>query len=559
MPSQNIINRQWVFGVRAGLDFSTPVPTPTSGFLINTGEGCASISNANGQLLLYTDGNTLWDGTNTPRASGVASGLAGNPSSTQSAIIVPDPANSQRYYIFTTDGVVGTNRHFNGMRIDVSTWNSVPLSSLMTMPTVTNLSPTEKVTAIQHANCIDYWVITILQNIPDTPNNPAANGAGIFRVFLVNSTGVQHVSDTPMNVNVTDVGYLKADPTGSRLAVANYQNRNVLLYNFDNALGVLDISSLVTINVPALPAIPNHPRAPYGVEFSPNSNVLYYSLLGVGGSGTAPTNNGYIFQVDLTVSAPVSTQIVQYSNIGIGYAIGALQLGIDGRIYVAKHGESGLGAILNPNVVGSGCNPSMTPHFITLVANTTCNLGLPNLLPNQCDCPCETGCDEDVNKANQILNDRAERKEFTIIANGQTLPTTCNLAFSNANFAPVFTLEWGDGPSDHFESDDLEVIYIRIHNPFRNLIYRDITIFNVRITPNQTLPDGDDAIRIIPAEIACFDEIQSCSYVSRDFALIIDHALVGTYHISFDYCIGEIAIVSTEDGSAVFDINVVAS
>lgn len=168
-------------------------------------------------------------------------------------------------------------------------------------------------------------------------------------------------------------------------------------------------------------------------------------------------------------------------------------------------------------------------------------------------------CEEDVKTANQILNGRADLKEFTIVANGQTVPPSCQLAFTNVNFDPVFTLEWGDGPSDQFESEDFEVIYIRVHNPFRNLIYRSLTIFDITITPNQTLPNGDDSVMIIPAEIACFDEIQPCSYVSRDFALVIDHALVGTYQIAFDYCIGEIAIVSAKDGSAAFDINVVAS
>jgi len=103
------------------------------------------------------------------------------------------------------------------------------------------------------------------------------------------------------------------------------------------------------------------------------------------------------------------------------------------------------------------------------------------------------------------------------------------------------------------------VSYIRIYNPFRNLVYRTVKIFNIKISPNQTLPDGEETLRIIPAEIACFDEIQPCSHASRDFALKIDNALVGPYKISFDYCIEEIAIVSSKDGSAAFDIKVVAS
>jgi hypothetical protein len=198
--------------------------------------------------------------------------------------------------------------------------------------------------------------------------------------------------------------------------------------------------------------------------------------------------------------------------------------------------------------------------FIALKTNTTCNLGLPNLLPNKCPCACEAGpCEADVTTANQVLDTRAGLKQFTIVANGQTMPATCNLAFDNVAFGPVFTLKWGDGPSDQFESEDFEVIYILVHNPYRNLIYRNLMIFDITITPNQTLPNGDDAVMIIPAEVACFEEIQPCSHVARDFALVLDHCLVGAYQIAFKYCIEEIGIVSATNGKAAFNINVVAS
>ena len=142
---------------------------------------------------------------------------------------------------------------------------------------------------------------------------------------------------------------------------------------------------------------------------------------------------------------------------------------------------------------------------------------------------------------------------------GRRYLRVASLAFTNVDFNPVFTLEWGDGPSDQFESEDFEVIYILVHNPYRNLIYRNLIIFDIAITPNKTLPSGEDSVTIIPAEIACFEEVQPCSYVARDFALVIDHALVGVYQIAFKYCIEEIAIVSGKTGDAAFDINVVAS
>ena len=53
-------HHHWFFGFGAGLDLSTPVPTPVPGPL-STDEGCTSISDANGQLLFFSNGETVWD------------------------------------------------------------------------------------------------------------------------------------------------------------------------------------------------------------------------------------------------------------------------------------------------------------------------------------------------------------------------------------------------------------------------------------------------------------------------------------------------------------------
>jgi hypothetical protein len=552
-----MINRNWIFGDKGRLDFSTTSPTALSNAVINTFEGCASISDATGNLILYTDGQRVWDSTNTLRATG----LFGNPSSTQSAIIVPNPGNSAQYYIFTADGATGGNNHVNGIVIDTSTWLSTPLSALMAMPPTTGFSSTEKITAIQHANCKDFWVVTIIQALPVGQANVGI-GLGTFRVFLVNSTGVQYVGDTPMNVNIHDVGYLKASRDGRQIAVANWSTTsasapgNVLVYPFDNSTAVLDLPNLVTIAVPAVPNNPNHPRAVYGVEFSPNGNILYYSVLGGTGAANIPANNGYVFQHDLLSNS--SAQVGVHQNLQGRYALGALQLGMDDRIYVAQDGERSLGVIANPNVLGTGCN--LTFSSLPLFAGSTCYMGLPNLISNPCPCPCEReNCEEEVDDANRTLNDRAGEKFFTIVANGQVVSATCEPAFALATFTPIFTLHWGEASTDRFESHDTEIIYIRIRNPFRNVVFKGVRIFNIRIIPNQVLPDGEDALQLIPAEIACFDMIEPCSYISRDFAFLIQNAVVQGYQIAFDYCIEEVVVVGSNEGSASFDITVVAS
>jgi hypothetical protein len=554
----NLINRNWAFGQNAGLNFSTSPPTAVAGSPLVAGEGCASISNAGGSLVLTTNGNMVWDAQGNVRASN----LQGNQSSTQSAIIVPDPASATRYYVFTADGTTGGNNHVNGIRIDTdtststSTWPVTALSALMTMPNTSGFSSTEKLTAIQHANCRDFWVLTVIQRLKQGQDQ-TVSGPGVLRVFLVDGSGVQHVSDTPMGVNVNDVGYLKGSSDGRRIALANWYDQNVLVYPFNSATGTIDLSKLLTVQVPP---IPNHGRQAYGVEFSPNSDILYYSVLG--GTSIGPGNEGYVFQKDLLSASPSLPLGTPHPNGGPpfqpGYALGALQLGMDGRIYIAQDQESRLGVIANPNVLGSGCNLAFSA--VALAPNTVCRLGLPNLIPNACDCPCSEGnCDDAVRRANRILNTRASQKSFTVPANGQTPPQGCAMAFEQTAFPPLFTLHWGDGPTDQFESHDTEIVYIRVRNPYRNMAWRGLKIFNIRITPNQVLPDGENALQLIPAEIVCFDEVGPCSFVSRDFAFLIQNAVVKGYQITFDYCIEETVIVGGGKGRVAFGINVVAS
>jgi len=553
----NMINQNWIFGRNAGLDFSTAnasnPPTPTTGFSINTGEGCASISDANGNLLFYTDGITVWDSSNTQRVLG----LLGDPSSTQSAIIVPDPANSSQYYIFTMDGSSNPNppfNHFNGGLLNIGSWGFTPLSSLLTLPSTIGFSPAEKLTAIQHKNCKDFWIITILQAGTDgtTSGSGVPNALGTFRVFLVNSSGIQHIGVTPMNIMIHELGYLKGSPNGQILSIANGGNDNVLIYPFDNSTGIINTGGLRTINVPTVP--PGINRNVYGVEFSPNSNVLYYGTL-------TPGTPAYIFQVDLSAMILTSTQVGIIPNQGGRYAIGALQLGIDGRIYIAKDNESQLGAILNPNVLGLGCN--INNAYITLPAGAVCLLGLPNLLPNPCEHPCDcgcAGCNKDAETQNQELIDRAKTKYNTIKSR-----STCANPFgedcetsainSNVNLEPCFYFHWGDGVNDQIEEHDTEVFYITVCNPFKDIQYNGFRITKVTLIPNI---HPIDKIQIVPDRFICLDCIEPCSCQTREFAMITRaNNTAGNYLMEVEYCYESITFASGGgNGKAQFDLEI---
>src|SRR5690606_37545383 len=80
---------------------------------LNTIEGCSSISDENGNLLFYTDGITVYNRLHVIMSNGF--GLLGDPSSSQSAIVVPKPNDPDIYYIFT----VGSNQSLTGLKYSV--------------------------------------------------------------------------------------------------------------------------------------------------------------------------------------------------------------------------------------------------------------------------------------------------------------------------------------------------------------------------------------------------------------------------------------------------------
>ena len=97
----------WYFGQNAGLDFNSGTPVPLLDGQINTVEGGEAFSDANGNLLFYTDGKTVWNRSHQVMPSGTE--LGGSFSTTQSALVVPNPIDKNIYYVFTPDDALSKN------------------------------------------------------------------------------------------------------------------------------------------------------------------------------------------------------------------------------------------------------------------------------------------------------------------------------------------------------------------------------------------------------------------------------------------------------------------
>lgn len=389
----------WLFGISAGIHFEDDgAVTILPSNAIATNEGCSSISDVNGNLLFYTDGRNVWDRNNTIMPNGNypgGSGLLGDPSSTQSAIIVPNKNNPNIYYIFTVDephhenaaaypnqfnGVYteggsvpleddGFNNGLNYSIVDLSlTGNNGSIGNITTRNVhLVTYNPSnideikykcsEKITSVRKSNGTGYWVIT--QFIDK------------FYAFEVTAAGV---NVTPVVTQLAPIiptsgyrrnaiGCIKASPNGEKIAIAHAQisenegsseqNGAAYLYNFDDLTGV--VSSPIAISTNTMP---------YGVEFSPKSKKLYVTY------NNSDIGFGGVHQYDLLSNdIPGSDVLISSTN-----QAGSLQLGPNGKIYKAVVNSNTLDVINNPEEDGVSCN--YTQGGVNLEGGT-CFFGLP--------------------------------------------------------------------------------------------------------------------------------------------------------------------------------------
>jgi gliding motility-associated-like protein len=335
-------NNNWYFGNNAGLNFSTTPPTPITGSL-SALEGTASISNSSGSALFYTNGVTVWNANHSVMLNG--NGILGGSSSTQPALIVPIPQSCKRYYLFTTEDHLGSQTFrysIVDMCLDGGLGGIDPAHKNIIL--ANNMS--EKLTSVMHSNGTDVWIIT---------HEMSSN---IFKVFLVNANGIQ----APINNAVgfvynssNFIGPVKASVSGTKIAAATtFTPTSCQLFNFNPANGSMQFSQNISLNGNAIGV--------YGLEFSPNENFLYISTI---------WGNNILYQYNISTGSTV-----QLGNVNGNYSFGALQLGLDNKIYLARNNQNFISVINNPNNIGTACN--YVSNGLTLAAGSNSTSGFPN-------------------------------------------------------------------------------------------------------------------------------------------------------------------------------------
>jgi gliding motility-associated-like protein len=213
----------------------------------------------------------------------------------------------------------------------------------------------EELAAVKHCNGVDVWVVC----------HDATNSN--YYAFLVTATGVNPVpvisaAGLPCSGNVT--GFLKISPNGKKIAysevAATFQFH---VADFNRSTGAVSSAISLTSTTGM--------QESYGIEFSPNSQLLYNGSLNL-------TTGYYQFRqwnlcgnpASILASATIVDSSDTFHN--------QMQLGIDGKIYIAMVAGNLLSVINNPNTLGAGCN--YTFGSITLNPPALSSTGLPNFI-----------------------------------------------------------------------------------------------------------------------------------------------------------------------------------
>ncbi len=418
---------KWYFGQNAGLDFSGGgTPKPITDGKLSTIEGSSSIANTKGILLFYTDGTTIYDKDGKPlksldprdsAATATPIPLGGSTHSTQSALIVPKPTCrgcEYLYYVYTTSEIRGqktltysiVDMRQNGGKGAVVEKN-IPISS----------QSTEQSASVENTRDSTYWVIT--------------------RKYGTNQFEIQHLTKAASPVVTTYTGgqaidsltnaegYIKigpADTTSANKAsrpmavvIPGPPKNSVDLYTFNDSTGVMTFNRTLDLG-------PAPPKA-YGVEFSPDGKSLYVTMLADTNSDGSQKGSSYLLKYDLTQKDSLLTKSKTVVDSSTTRQYGSVQIGPDGRIYVAIKGSSTLGTIENPN---GGLLDSLifNPAGQSLGGQIS-QLGLPNLVAN--------------------FNDPSSGPGLTYSDTCTNGPTVFQISPNCPKLKEAYTLDFGDG------------------------------------------------------------------------------------------------------------------
>ncbi|WPP50641.1 T9SS type B sorting domain-containing protein [Catalinimonas niigatensis] len=358
----------WYFGDYAGIQFSSCTSTALTDSEMYAEEGTAVMSDSDGNLLFYTNGLSIWNHQHQVMENGKLplhwkiQNEYDSTTTTQAALIVPDPGEEKQYYVFLTSPRSGniSDGRFCYVKVDMAANDGT--GKVLSSPICLADSLTERLTAVHHANGKDIWVMT-----------QSFETAEIL-AFLVNEEGINLPIKSPTGKNFTRTttrenatGQMKVSPDGKKLAYTYWEP--AMTYFYQNYIGVMDFDATTgKATNPSFAEIRLMQELYFGIEFSPQSSYLYVS------------SNRKVMQFSINPSDNTLTNRTELYDFGevspVASTRHSLQLAPNGYIYVANNFY--LDAILYPDLAGKSA--TYVPYYQELGGGTTAKVGLPNFI-----------------------------------------------------------------------------------------------------------------------------------------------------------------------------------
>ena len=379
----------WVIGDSAGLNFNSGIPISIESNIFSW-EASASISDNDGNLLFYTNGQKVWNKLHEVMPNGDSLNIgvltSRGSSMTQGVIILPDPSDKMLYYIFhlqqnDDESLFGLDYSKVNMSLNEGSGDVTEKNIQIYFEPVF-----EKMYAVKHANGRDWWLI-----ICKYPSVMGKDNQSTFIKFLITPYGISEPDEqifgpdyVPLEDGNSYLGQMKFSHHGDKLAVTRGKHADI--YDFDRCTG--ELSNWIEL-------LDIDEEGVYGCEFSPDDSKLYITNVG----------NDYkskLYQLCLDCGSDIiSTKKIIYKINEDYYWVFQLQLAPDDKIYVNNYAydlypgymevNQSLSVINNPNEEGVACNFDTLTVYL---GGHTQTLSLPNM-PNYnlgalAGSPCDT-------------------------------------------------------------------------------------------------------------------------------------------------------------------------
>jgi gliding motility-associated-like protein len=337
------------------------------------GGGSATMSDKNGQLLFYSDGNFVFNRLQQrmPALSPFVGGLLIGPGQTrttsQGALAVPFVGNDSLYYLFyirVTSGNLNSSQLFYAV-IDMRADGGLGDVVQRDIPLLGGQDVCLKLNATLHCNKKDIWVVGHVR-YSDKYYALQITAAGINPVPVYSTANFipadpLQPNDVPGLYEPEDgQGSLKISAMGDKLAAAHLAEDYVELCDFNNQTGAVGNPKKLYVNPPydVSNIYYTNGKGAYGVEFSPSSQKLYVTSnyqVDWQAQGGSIWLTGHLHQFDVTAGTQAAVQASRlFIDSGANFQLWAIQLANNGKIYI----NTGLGyisRIANPEGTGVGC------------------------------------------------------------------------------------------------------------------------------------------------------------------------------------------------------------